>query len=548
MCSLLFLAVFSSVAVRAQTLVYGYSDYWGVNGFTLAPYLPDTQLHISHTNNQVSVSWPVWITNAAVLQGTTNLSPGSDWTTLPNQPVESAVYFGSGVYYPHTMTLPAHLDQQYFRLAGAGTVRLPVFSFAIFHNDQLEFTQTASLTVRGRVHANGSICLGAALTQVLRFTEAVTTASSLVYSNMGGYSQFELPIYEGSPTNRSGTPLLRLSIGTNNTPAALREIINLPPAGEDPNSLMGQQRYYNKASLVLIVSNTTVSLMVKYPMSSSGVITNVSYNSASPSAVERTNLARAFPFLTVTNRFFDYRESKRVMPTEINIGTLKNWLLTNAFVLSHYPLGSGSYPNIMYVADLRTVTNLHAVRVANGTTIPTNGPSVLQATGFTLATPNPIYVWGNYNCPNFAHQSTTNTTATFPASLVGDAVTILSPSWTDSVYGNGATALISRDAVNTTVNAAIIAGTVYTTGPAIGQFSGGINNLPRLLEDWSGRILTLNTSIVNLYDSAKATNQFQNPGNYYNAPTRNFNFNQNFLSQFKLPPGTPLVSGIVPPN
>ncbi len=190
------------------------------------------------------------------------------------------------------------------------------------------------------------------------------------------------------------------------------------------------------------------------------------------------------------------------------------------------------------------MTNLHAVRLANGSIIPTNAAPSGAATGLTVATENPLYVWGNYNLPNAAHAGTTNTTATFPASLVCDAITILSASWTDSGYGNGSASLGSRGAASTTVNAAIIAGSVYTTGSAVGQWSGGVHNLTRLLESWSGQTLTLNSSLVNLYDSAKATTQFQNPNIYYTAPSRNFNFDQNFLNAAKLPPGTPTVSVI----
>ena len=84
----------------------------------------------------------------------------------------------------------------------------------------------------------------------------------------------------------------------------------------------------------------------------------------------------------------------------------------------------------------------------------------------------------------------------------------------------------------------------HPTGSASGQWSGGVHNLPRLLETWSGDTLTLNSSLVNLYNSVRANTQFQNPGVYYRAPTRNFNFDQNFLTAAKLPPGTPTVSVI----
>lgn len=424
---------------------------------------------------------------------------------------------------------------------------IPAFQYAIFYNGQLEFTQCATLTVRGRTHANGKICMGAASSATLTFKGLVTTAASIVVSNMAGYSGFSTPIYEGTPSPgyKTGQPTLQLPIGTNNTAAAVREIINPTPAAESVTSLMGQQRFYNKAAVLLLVSNTSVTLVVKDQGAKTGSTTNVAYNSASPSLVERTNLVRAFPFLSVTNHFTDFRESKRVMVTELDMAVLKNWLPTNTLVTSRYPAsGASGYPNVMYVADMRTITNLHAVRLKNGTVIPTNGPSAALATGFTLATQNPLYVWGHYNTPNTGHRGTTNTTATFPASLISDAITVLSPNWTDSGYGAPTSALTSRAADSTTVNAAILAGSVYTTSSAVGDFSGGVVNLTRLLENWSGDTLTLNTSLVNLFNSAKATAQFKNPGIYYNAPTRNFNFDQNFLIAAKLPPATPMVSVI----
>src|SRR5207245_11230834 len=127
---------------------------------------------------------------------------------------------------------------------------------------------------------------------------------------------------------------------------------------------------------------------------------------------------------------------------------------------------------------------------------------------------------------------------TFPASLVSDALTILSPNWQDS---NSSGSVGIRGAENTTVNAAILTGIVYSTDATSNHFSGGVMNVPRLLEDWTGTTLTLNTSIVNLFDSARATNWFRNPGIYYYAPTRAFSFDRNFTNWTKLPPATPAL-------
>ncbi len=438
---------------------------------------------------------------------------------------------------------------------GAGVMQdisvdtIPAFQYAIFYNGQLEFTQCAPLDVRGRTHANGPICLGAASGNQLKFWGTVTSTSSILFSNMAGYSGFATPVYAGTPANTIGVPTLNLPIGTNNTAAAVREIIKMPPAGEAASSAMGQQRYFDKAAVVILVSNTTVTLTVKsmgtLGTGTDGTSTTYDFNSTTNgSSLQRSNLAVVMPFLNLTNTFYDYRESKWVKATQIDMAKLKAWLPTNSIVTNRFTPVSGTQPNILYVNDFRNLTNLHAVRLANGSIIPTNAAPNGAATGLTVATENPLYVWGNYNLPNAAHAGTTNTTATFPASLVCDAITILSPNWTDPGYGSGSASLSSRGAANTTVNAAIIAGSVYTTGSAVGQFSGGVMNLTRLLESWTSKILTLNSSIVNLYDSAKATTQFKNPGNYYDAPSRNFNFDQNFLTAAKLPPGTPTVSVI----
>src|SRR5262249_39605914 len=127
----------------------------------------------------------------------------------------------------------------------------------------------------------------------------------------------------------------------------------------------------------------------------------------------------------------------------------------------------------LYVDDMRTESSSTeaGVRLVNGQTI--------LPQGLTVATPNPLYVLGNYNAPAAALGST-NTTQTQPASLVSDAITILSPNWNDA---NSSLGLSSRIAGNSTVNAAILAGIVETGG---GNYSGGVENFPRFLEDWGG--------------------------------------------------------------
>jgi hypothetical protein len=44
--------------------------------------------------------------------------------------------------------------------------------------------------------------------------------------------------------------------------------------------------------------------------------------------------------------------------------------------------------------------------------------------------------------------------------------------------------------------------------------------------------------------NARSTTQFQQPGVYYYAPSRQFSFDQNYMNPAKLPPGTPILGTI----
>lgn len=395
---------------------------------------------------------------------------------------------------------------------------VPVFQFAIFYNSLLEFSTAAPLTIGGRVHANSNIYVGSG--SPLLFTTNVSSTRTVTnppWAGQGGSGWGGSVTYQGSITTNASS--LTLPIGTNNSAAAVREVINMPPTGEAMSSAMGQERYYNKSEMLVLVSNSTVTVQVKTPFD------------ASPTTINWTN---ANYFLTTNLTFTDQREGKTILTTEIDVGRFRTWAATNTAVIAK--LGSGNPPNLLYVADNRSVTasQLAAVRVKNGQTLPSRG--------LTVSTPNPMYVLGHYNCTNAAHLGTSNTSSTLPASLAADAFTVLSPSWSDAV---SASSYLSRPASSTTVNAAVLAGVVYSTGSSQAAFSGGVHNYPRLLEDWSGDTLTLNGSLVNLFNSVRASTQFQWPGAYYNPPTRQFYFDNNFTNPNLIPPGTPQLRVLI---
>jgi hypothetical protein len=529
----------------------GESAYWSKYQFSDAQgHVGSNYVQCTMSAYQLSTNWGLLPSQYSGLYGWTN-----------SYRIVSNVKQISGTTYSITNACQLDVDMDL----------IPVFQFAIFYNGLLEFTWCAPLTVNGRTHANGSIYTGS--TCQLTFNSLVTDTGTLSSPAWDGHSTSDYSVAAkynaGYSTNANS---LNLPIGYSNANA----IIQMPPAGEDPNSSLGQSRYYNKADLVLLVTNinssvSTVTLTLKTsPTDAQPTNITATYYPTNLSTTNYVQVTTNFPFLCLTNTFTDQRESDTVKVTDIDVGILKTWLVTNNIVKNKFPSTAGVYglntvPNILYAADNRSYTSgqLTAVRLSDAQTIPTNLVNVAgvnQPSGFSVATPNPLYVQGTYNCPNSAYFGTTNTTTDYPASLASDALTILSGAWKDSASNTtlGSSGGGIRTATNDTVNAAILTGIVPSTGSGSSQFSGGAMNLPRLLEDWGngGSVtLTLNTSIVNLFNSTRATNQFQNPGKYYFAPTRQFTFDANFLNYTKQPPGTPMLGAAIrakwaapPPN
>jgi hypothetical protein len=401
---------------------------------------------------------------------------------------------------------------------------VPLFQFAIFYNMDLEINPGPNMTVRGRVHSNSRVYAQPQAT--LQFLGDVTAAGEIIHDKMpedpsdrsGGRI-----IYDGE--HDGGVNSLNLPIGEDNRPSAVRQIVEKPPTEESPESLIGKERFYNKADLIVQVYDDRVDTF-------GGIGT-----AGSPSIP----WTEASSFLSTNSTFFNKREGKTVNATVLDVGKLVEYNNT----LNPIKAASGKDIGVVYIQDLRTQTGdtQAGIKVVNGQYLP---PS-----GLTIATPQPLYVQGHYNAPS-GSLGTANTTHTKPAAFIADAITILSQGWSDK---NSTKSLGNRVASDTTVNAAFLAGIVKTTRAS---YSGGVENFPRFLEDWGGRSFTYNGSMIVMYESEVATAPWRGTGSsigIYNPPVRNWNFDNNFLDPTKLPPGTPaartLIRGrwtILPPN
>jgi len=411
---------------------------------------------------------------------------------------------------------------------------IPVFGFHVFYAPDLEICPSLPLTL-GRVHANRNIYCQPAGT--LTLAGPVTAGQRIMNNKHPADTTLRIPGEIVSVGDREGgVNTLLPALGTNRN---LRSLIDIPPLGESRTSALGRQRLYNKADLIIKISNTgfvahsgaSNNFATPIPWSELGEIVEITGGKGKGGKIKDLALKKPKkpkPGDSVTNiydgvvstnaTFYSLREGKTIRCTEIDVYQL-------LYTKSNYLYSVlGSPVRTLYVADTRTNGSVQTgVRVIFGQALPH---------GFTVVTPNPLYVLGDYNVPPTL-LGTTNTSKSAPAALIGDAITILSDEWMDT---DGTNVLTARYATNTTINAAFLGGIVPTRG---GYYSGGVENFPRLLEDWTGKTLTLNGSLVALFESSIATGPFNGTAQVSRPPQRKWSFDTRFNSLAGLPPATP---------
>ena len=494
----------------------------------------------------------------------------------------------AGYFQPCTITAQATTIGQLYTVSA--TVQelvnaniIPLFQFAIFYNMDMDVSPGQPMNIGGNVFCNATIWMWPYAQMV--FSNNVDAAgwvtNHMQPNDQQSSSGFVAPTYlqVGQPVSKVDT--LTLPIGTNNDPAAVEAIINLPPSayamGSSAAYSTNGQMYIANASDIVIsnsISGTngtkgtniviwfqdnvqssalTVVSNDFYVVTNRGSGTTFTTNYVTPG---NTNVVYdAYTFVTNVS-YYDYRESDTVQAVQIDVSLFNKWLTNSA------KNGGSSYNQTSYTDKGRGISSIYvynnisnrsgqlpAVRMVNGAQLPSTtdpGGSGRTTSGLTVTTPQPLYVKGNYNVQTAgsaaaASADTADTTYTYPAALMGDSITVLSSGWSDA-YNSG-TGLSSRAPASTTINAACLEGIVQSTNVGASlYYSGGIENFLRLEENWSASyVLTYNGSIVVMFPSIYATSFWQVPGNYYNPPTRHWGFDVNFTNPAKLPPLTPKI-------
>ena len=284
-----------------------------------------------------------------------------------------------------------------------------------------------------------------------------------------------------------------------------------------------------------------------------------------------TNMVWYAGFSFLTNvAFYDFREGAMAQAVQLDVSKLDSWLMTSTNAnnanggtnwSSELCEDIGHGIDSVFIDNTVPFVGQHqfpAVRVVNGQLLPcttnfnvtvsgTNYPTVITR-GLTVVTPQPLYVKGDYNVQIAGGpqvKGTHNTANTYPAAFMADSITVLSANWPDETAASSGQSYTARGAADTTVNAACLEGIVQSVG---NNYSGGVENFLRLLENWGGDTLTYNGSILVMFPSQVATNLWQAPnagGSYYGVPQRNWAFDTNYLTAPGLPPLTPNFRTVV---
>ena len=204
-------------------------------------------------------------------------------------------------------------------------------------------------------------------------------------------------------------------------------------------------------------------------------------------------------------------------------------------------LNGKAFNNIVYISDVsydRAAGQLRAVRLRNGNMLPPGG--------LCVASENAVYIQGDYNTgrsvgnepPSNALigrdplKSTAGSYVWQPSVIYGDAINLLSNAWLDL---NSSSILALRIPTNTTYNTSMVSG-IRLMGPSESGYSGGIENFPRLLENWNTTsVVTTYGSMVQLFPCKQADRTWLHGSPRYTSPIREFNFDERYSGS--PPPG-----------
>jgi len=388
---------------------------------------------------------------------------------------------------------------------------IPIFQFAVFYDEDLEIAPDAAMILNGRVHSNHDIYLQSDLK--LQFGSYLTATGNINHGRKAG---------SGLTVSNGDIDIL----STDGNYYSMRDgsdwLESSDPYWYDSTSVRWRGRVqdasFGQENLKLPIQSPTDSLH-KIIEPAAGGNTDSYENKATFKIIDgRAEAYVGGMWIDVTPTllasgvlkhatFFDKRENQDINVYDVDMSLLN---------------ASGYFPSngIIYISDERA--SLRGTRITNASDI---------VRPLTIASENPVYTKGDINSINKV-----------PMSIITDALTILSDNWSDDPAFAAASDKNLRQAQNTTINLCFITGN-HETGGGGATYNGGLENLPRFLENWTGKTLTYRGSMVNLWYSQMATGFWSL--DYFSPPNRNWAFDPDLNDLANMPPGTPMVRAFI---
>ncbi|MEW5819152.1 MAG: hypothetical protein AB1782_03090 [Cyanobacteriota bacterium] len=405
--------------------------------------------------------------------------------------------------------------------------RSTLFMYNIFFEDELEILPGPNFNLKGLIHTNKDMYLssnntlsintdsmtaaGEMFRRRMNNTESLGTVKISVENEDGSYATMEKSPREDS-TNSNW-----INLATKRWKGSVRDK-HLGATRLDPPDLGSFEPggFYDKNSgfgLTVHAKDNNPPLYTltinQIPVVSNATLANL--NTYLNDAVKEV-------------QFYDRREStsKKVNVTEIDLDKLgdisggggnKVWADNGLFYLTRDDAVKDKDGN-PYSPDPNRVVS--GFKLSNGSEL---------ADAATFVTNNTMYLKGDFNI----HTSEDPIADDWkPCAVIADAINVLSNSWSDSQSSS------MRSASNTTYNLVFVQGNV-PTNETTGQYSGGLENFPRMLESWSGKNLNINGGMMQLFRSQYSTGNWSY-GNYYTAPTRSWAAEERFSDLNNFPP------------
>jgi hypothetical protein len=432
---------------------------------------------------------------------------------------------------------------------------VPMFQFVAFFNKDLEILPGANMNLSGPIHTNGDLYLNSDAT--LKVLGQVSTASDIYRGRKNNNTRagtIQVATNRLSPptyTNMHSGGGSRLSVtdatltGFNGYVRKGVRVLTVPEP-EEFDAAPGAA-YWDAADLRIVLnlngpntintSNSPTGIEVR-DASNAVVVGATNYlNSCAGGAPGTKAVGFEADF---DKQFNNKREGSKIEMLDIDMLALLNCIQNSNVVggvsrlMGGRPLNDATQGGLVFhfsvKGPLSAGQNNYGVRVNNADKLQSSIVGAPLVKGLTIVSDQAFYSLGHYN-----------RVQKIPASFLVDSYNVLSTNWNYSVDLNSAL----WTAADTTVNAAVLAGTDVTGGieGEGGQnktpYSGGFENYPRFHERWTGKWFTYRGSFVTLGKARKVDGVWVIHSPYYEPPQRNWDYDTDFNTAEKLPPMAP---------